>query len=221
MTSSGTEVRAPAVAELFRDFESILNTRLKEERQRRHQVERLARMSVAVAIAALVVGAAIAFAVFTRRGPGIAASVVRTREIRLLDEHGQVRGRWSMLPQGGSRLSFVDDHGTERLRLTLLANGSQGITLADARGEGRVVLSLEGGEGSRLTFADAGGRPRTVLGLSSQQAATLIFADQEGAPRAALGLEPDGRATFALPEARSRDVANDAPADTTTEGRSF
>ena len=218
MNQAQTEERTPAVAELFRDFETVLNAHLSEERRRRRQAERLSRTAIWLGLTALLGAAFLAYALFSGSGIGISTRAITTREVSLVDATGHVRGRWSMLPQGGTRFSLVDEHGTERLRLTLLPNGAQGITLADARGEGRVVLSLEGGEGSRLTFADEGGRPRTILGLSPEQAATLIFADMEGAPRAALGLEADGRATFALPPARNGETATDVPVDSAAEG---
>ena len=218
MTASGTEGRPATTPELFRDFELLLDTRLTEERQKRRHSERLLRFSLALATFALFVVALVAYTLYDRRGPGISAGTVRTREVRLVDGSGQVRGRWSLQEDGGTRLSFLDDRGTERIRITLLQNGAQGITLADSRGEARVVLSLEGSEGSRLTFADAAGRPRTVLGLSSQQAGSLIFADQEATPRAALGLGPDGRATFVLPsDRRTRELPEDTTASGTSE----
>jgi hypothetical protein len=219
MTSTGTEGRGTSKPELFRDFELILEQRMTAERIRRRHAERLGRFSLVLAGVALLATALMAYTLYDRRGPGISAGVVRTREVSLVDVEGRVRGRWAMLPEGGTRLSFLDDAGIERLRMTLLQSGAQGITLADSRGEGRVVLSLEGGEGSRLTFADAAGRPRTVLGLSSEQAGTLIFADDEATPRAAMGLEPDGRGTFMLPAARgSREPASSDTAETTTNG---
>jgi hypothetical protein len=190
--------------ELLRDVELLLDERFIAERKKRHRAEQLGRYALILAAVSLLATSLMGYTLYDRRGPGISAGKVRTREVSLIDNTGKVRGRWSMLPEGGTRLSFLDDAGVERMRLTLLNNGAQGITLADARGEGRVVLSLEGGEGSRLTFADAAGRPRTILGLSSQQAATLIFADEYATPRAAVGLEPDGRGTFMLPSGRSR-----------------
>ena len=218
MTGTSTEGRGTSKPELFRDFELILEQQMNEERARRRHAERLGRYSLAIAGAALLATALMAYTLYDRRGPGISTGVVRTREVNLVDGAGRVRGRWAMLPEGGTRLSFLDDAGVERLRMTLLESGAQGITLADSRGEGRVVLSLEGGEGSRLAFADAAGRPRTVLGLSSEQAGTLIFADEEATPRAAMGLEPDGRATFVLPTGRSREPASSDTAETTTNG---
>ena len=213
MTIGGTEGRAPTTPELFRDFELLLDTRLKEERQKRRHADRLARLGLGLGAGALLVTALIAYTLYDRRGPGISSGAVRTRELRLVDASGRMRGRWAVQPEGGTRLSFLDERGTERIRITLLQSGAQGITLADSRGEARVVLSLEGGEGSRLTFADAAGRPRTVLGLSPQQAGSLIFADEESAPRAALGLGADGRATFVLPGDRRSQESE--PSDTT------
>lgn len=219
--SGTTTDKSVTKPELFRDFELILETRLTEERGKRRRAERFGRFAFMMAAVALLASALIGYTLYDRRGPGISAGKVRTGEVMLVDAAGQVRGRWSMLPEGGTRLSLIDKAGVERMRLTLLESGAQGITLADSRGEGRVVLSLEGGEGSRLTFADAAGRPRTVLGLSSQQAATLIFADEESNPRAAMGLDPDGRGTFMLPTTRSsREPATSDTAENTTNGDS-
>ncbi len=209
MSSTSTESQF-SKPELLRDFELILEERLILERKKRQRAERLARYALVIAGVALLATLLVGYTLYDRRGPGISAGKVRTRELALVDNTGKVRGRWSMMPDGGTRLSFLDGGGVERLRMTLLGSGAQGITLADARGESRVVLSLEGGEGSRLTFADAAGRPRTILGLSSQQAGTLIFADENAAPRAAIGLEPDGRGTFVLPSGRSREPSTES-----------
>lgn len=219
--SGSTTDKAVTKPELFRDFELILETRLAEERRKRRRAEQFGRLTFMLAAVALLATALMAYTLYDRRGPGISAGTVRTREVMLVDADGRVRGRWSSLPEGGTRLSLIDKAGVERMRMTLLESGAQGITLADSRGEGRVVLSLEGGEGSRLTFADAAGRPRTVLGLSSQQAATLVFADEESNPRAAMGLEPDGRGTFMLPSSRSsREPVTSDTAENTTNGDS-
>lgn len=222
MMSSTTTDKQFSRPEIIRDFELILDERMAIERRKRQRAERFGRYGFIMAGVALLATLLMGYTLYDRRGPGINAGKVRTREISLVDAGGNVRGRWMMLPEGGTRLSFLDDAGVERMRMTLLHSGAQGITLADARGEGRVVLSLEGGEGSRLTFADAAGRPRTILGLSSQQAATLIFADEEAAPRAAFGLEPDGRGTFMLPSSRSREASTSEQSngDTTTNGTS-
>ena len=196
---STTEGRTPTAPEIIRDFELVLEDRLKEDRRRRKKGERLGKLSLVLALAALLICALMGYTLYDRRGPGINSGVVRTGELRLVDGQGRLRGRWQVLPGGATRLGFLDEAGVVRMRLTLLENGAQGITLADARGEGRVVLSLEGSDGSRLTFADAAGRPRTVLGLSPQDDGTLLFADEGGTPRVAMGLEQLGRALFVLP----------------------
>ena len=196
---STTEGRTPTAPEIIRDFELVLDERLKEERKRRRVGERMGRIGLVMAAAALLCNALLAYTLYDRRGPGISSGVVRTGELRLMDGEGRMRGRWQVLPGGATRLGFLDESGVERMRFTLLENGAQGMTLADARGEGRVVLSLEGSEGSRLTFADAAGRPRTILGLSSQADGTLLFADEDGTPRVALGLEQLRGALFILP----------------------
>jgi len=211
---STTEGRVPTAPEIIRDFELVLEDRLKEERRRRKKGERLGRLGLGLAFAAILVSALMAYTLYDRRGPGINTGILRAGEIRLVDGEGRLRGRWQVLPGGAARLSFLDEAGAVRMRLTLLENGAQGITLADARGEGRVVLSLEGSEGSRLTFADAAGRPRTVLGLSPQDDGTLLFADEGGTPRVALGLEQLGRALFVLPpEPRDSMAAATPPAN--------
>ena len=202
-----------AAPELMRDFEVLLDERLGDERRRRRKAERLGRLSLILAGFAVLASALVGYALFDRRGPGINAGVVRAGEVRVVDGAGRVRGRWTVLSGGSTRLSFLDEHGTERLRLTLLANGAAGISLADSRGEGRVVLSLEGGAESRFTFADAAGTPRMVLGLSPRQAGSLIFADAAGVPSAAFGLQDDGSGTFLLPGAQS--AVDSVPADTT------
>lgn len=196
---STMEGRAPTAPEIIRDFELVLDERLKQERRRRRAGERLGRLGLMLAAFGLLCLAIMAYTLYDRRGPGISSGVVRAGELRLVDGEGRVRGRWQVLPGGATRLSFLDEAGIERMRFTLLENGAQGMTMADARGEGRVVLSLEGSEGSRLTFADAAGRPRTILGLSPQDDGTLLFADEGGTPRVAMGLEQRGRALFVLP----------------------
>jgi hypothetical protein len=208
---STKEGRAPSAPEIMRDVELVIDERLTEERRRRRAAERLGRISMVVAVLALLLSAMMAYTLYDGRGPGISAGVVRTGELRLVDGEGRVRGMWQVMPSGVTRLALLDPSGVERMRFTLLENGSQGISLADARGEGRVVLSLEGGEGSRLTFADAAGRPRTVLGLSPQADGTLLFADEGGTPRVALGLEQQGRATFAMPAESRSEPAPAAP----------
>lgn len=212
-----TEGRAPTAPEIIRDFELVLDERLKEERKRRRAGERLGRIGLLVACLALLCNALMAYTLYDRRGPGINSGLVRARELQLLDGEGRMRGRWQVLPGGATRLGLLDEAGVERMRFTLLANGAQGISLADARGEGRVVLSLEGSEGSRLTFADAAGRPRTVLGLSSQSDGTLLFADDSGTPQVALGLDQLRGALFVIP-AESRDSVS-PPASSGPEGQ--
>jgi len=211
-----TEGRAPTAPEIIRDFELVLDERLKEERKRRRTADRMGRLGLLIAAAALLCSAVMAYTLYDLRGPGINSAVVRTGELRLLDGEGRLRGRWQVLPGGTTRLAFLDESGVERIRFTLLENGAQGVTLADARGEGRVVLSLEGSEGSRLTFADAAGRPRTVLGLSSQSDGTLLFADESGTPRVALGFEQLRGGLFVLPT--ERDTVPPAP-ESDTEGQ--
>ena len=207
---SATEGRTPTAPEIIRDFELVLDDRLREERRRRRSAERLGRLSLVLALAGVVASALIGYTLYDRRGPGIASGVVRTGELRLVDSDGRVRGRWQVLPGGATRLGFLDPNGVERMRFSLLENGAQGISLTDAKGEGRVVLSLEG-DGSRLTLADGAGRPRAILGLSPQQDVTLLFADDAGNPRVAIGLEQSGRAVFTLP---GEPAAAPAPADT-------
>jgi hypothetical protein len=215
VSAGPTEGRAPIAPELLRDFNLLINDRLSQEVLRRRAVERKARISLVIAVLALLVSGLLAASFYSGGGPGIRVSSVTAGSVQLVDGTGRLRGRWEVTGDNTARLSLLDDQGTARLRLTLLGSGAQGITLADARGEGRVVLSLEGSEGSRLTFADGAGRPRTVLGLSPQDAGTLIFADADGAPRAAMGLETDGRATFVLPPERSGAVRAAPAADTT------
>ncbi|HEX5634851.1 MAG TPA: hypothetical protein VFX50_16520, partial [Gemmatimonadales bacterium] len=144
-------------------------------------------------LALIVVLAAGLFFFATRRGmPGTVADVVESREYRLRDRDGRIRGAWGFADDGAIRLVLQNAGDQRALRLHLLPDGSAGVTFNDSTGAARIILGLLPDGNSSLVFADQLGTARSVYSYTPNGAATLIFADGRGTTRAVLGVDPRG-----------------------------
>jgi hypothetical protein len=118
--------------------------------------------------------------------------VVESREYRLRDRDGKVRGAWGFAEDGAIRLVLQSPDDQRALRLHLLPDGSAGVTFNDSAGSARVVLGLLEDGTSTLVFADQRGTARTVYSFTPNGASSVIFADKGGTTRAVLGVDPRG-----------------------------
>jgi hypothetical protein len=204
------------------DTERQLLARLEAIEQTEARLKRQSTINLA-GLAALVGLAAGLFFFAARRGmPGAVSDVVESREYRLRDKDGQVRGAWGFADDGAMRFVLQNPGDQRAVRLNLLPDGSAGITLTDSAGAARVILGfLEDGTSS-LVFADGVGTARSVYSVTPGGATSLIFADKGGVTRAVMGVDARGHtlmsgdAMVQPPEAE----ADSAALDTTTAAAS-
>ncbi|MGH7821319.1 MAG: hypothetical protein ACREQ9_16260 [Candidatus Binatia bacterium] len=83
----------------------------------------------------------------------------------LRDHAGEMRGLWSLSPEGDVEMSIRDAAGGERLRLAVAGDGRPSIELRDAESRPRVRLVLA--RESSLNFYDRATRLRAALGVTS------------------------------------------------------
>jgi hypothetical protein len=193
--STGTPIPSPRP--LTSPGERALLARLEALEKTEERLKRQSLLNL-VGLAVLLGGAAAMFFFAARRGmPGSVAAVVESREYRLRDQDGRIRGAWGFAEDGAIRFVLQNGDNQRALRLNLLPDGSAGVTFADSAGANRVVLGLLSDGTASLVFADGKGASRSVYSFSPSGASSVIFADRSGVTRSGLGVDSRGRALFA------------------------
>jgi hypothetical protein len=100
-------------------------------------------------------------AAFTQRAqPSTELQVLRGSALELVDQHGQIRGRLSIEPEGEVVLRLLDERGTIRVKLAAGTDGS-GLLLANEATEPGIHL-LASGARSSVRVVNRDGRERLI-----------------------------------------------------------
>ena len=91
---------------------------------------------------------------------------VRARALELVDEHGTVRGQWTVEPGGEVVLRLRDEQGAIRVKLGASAGGSGLVMLDETTAPGIQVIARrvpeEGRKSTGITVSGAGGSQARV-----------------------------------------------------------
>lgn len=129
-------------------------------------LERRVRLFPYLAAALVLVSALVSAAVALtfRAGP----TTLDTRALRLVDEHGQVRGQFALSDDGTPTLSLHDREGRPRAWLWTDYDGESHLTFSDGNGRKRVNLYADRRGNPALRMSDDQGVVRIYLELGSQ-----------------------------------------------------
>lgn len=107
-------------------------------------------------------------------------NVVTAREIRVIDERGEVRATLAVSPKGSASLVLLSQDGTPRAELIVQADGQTMLQLRD-EDQPRVALAQRPSGEPGLFFKARDGT-KAVLGLHGDKKPGLVLADKDGVP---------------------------------------
>lgn len=107
-------------------------------------------------------------------------NIVTAREVRVIDERGEVRATLAVSPKGTASLALLGQDGTPRAELIVQADGQTMLQLRDGE-QPRVALVQRPSGEPGLFFKAQDGR-QSVLGLHGEGKPGLVLADSEGVP---------------------------------------
>ena len=114
-----------------------------------------------LALGVTAINLALFLAAFTQGARSSAEpQVLRGSALELVDEHGQIRGRLDIEPEGEVVLRLLDRHGTIRVKLGAGTDGSGLLLANDATAPGVHLLATSKGSSVRVVNKD--GRERLI-----------------------------------------------------------
>ncbi len=94
--------------------------------------------------------------------------VIETRELRLVDGEGKVRGKL-FIDEGEPKLVMYDARGVKRLGVGLLSTGEVGVSLYDDRERNHIALIVTGGGTPVVSIVDRSGKELDVVNEQPQK----------------------------------------------------
>jgi hypothetical protein len=94
--------------------------------------------------------------------------VIETRELRLVDGEGKVRGKL-FIDEGEPKLVMYDARGVKRLGVGLLSTGEVGVSLYDDRERNHIALIVTGGGTPVVSIVDRSGKELDVVNEQQQK----------------------------------------------------
>lgn len=110
-------------------------------------------------------------------------AVLVARQVRIMDERGNVRGLLGINSSGEPALGFYDDAGLCRTSISLSARSVPVIELNNADGNPAINMCVYPGGCAAIHILDNAGKKRVSIGVADDGSSNAVFGDEAGTMR--------------------------------------